>query len=193
MPTNWPKPKKPRQQPRLEPSSNIMIFPVYGYCAARMSAEFFSERQPDRLASVYAGRIRPCFHCPSSRRVVLRAHRRPVRPQGFAPRHCYPDRPCLYRYRLFAGLLGNRHHGAYPADPLPHPARFFRRRGNRQRGFLRREWAPPSRQALYLSFVPSVANFGKAAAAGLAGLTAYLFAGSRPRGHGACLSSWPCL
>ena len=40
-----------------------------------------------------------------------------------------------------------------------------------------REWAPAERRSLYLSFVPSVANLGKAGAAGLTGLAAYLFVG----------------
>ena len=40
-----------------------------------------------------------------------------------------------------------------------------------------REWAPESRRALYLSFVPSVANIGKACAAGMAGFAAWCFMG----------------
>lgn len=40
-----------------------------------------------------------------------------------------------------------------------------------------REWAPPSRRALFLSLVPSVANIGKACAAGMAGLAAWIFIG----------------
>lgn len=38
-----------------------------------------------------------------------------------------------------------------------------------------REWAPPSRRALYVSFIPSIAILGKATAAGIAGLAAYSF------------------
>lgn len=38
-----------------------------------------------------------------------------------------------------------------------------------------REWAPPSRRSLYVSFIPSIAIFGKASAAGIAGLAAYAF------------------
>ena len=44
-----------------------------------------------------------------------------------------------------------------------------------------REWAPAERRSLYLSFVPSVANLGKAGAAGLTGLAAYLFVGESAR------------
>jgi len=35
-----------------------------------------------------------------------------------------------------------------------------------------REWAPPRRRALYISFLPSIAQFGKALAAAIAGLAA---------------------
>lgn len=35
-----------------------------------------------------------------------------------------------------------------------------------------REWAPPKRRALYISFLPSIAQFGKGLAAAIAGLAA---------------------
>ncbi|MDR1921147.1 MAG: MFS transporter [Candidatus Adiutrix sp.] len=38
-----------------------------------------------------------------------------------------------------------------------------------------REWAPPERRSLYISFIPSIAVLGKAAAAGAAALAASLF------------------
>ncbi|CAH2601434.1 MHS family MFS transporter [Rhodovastum atsumiense] len=43
-----------------------------------------------------------------------------------------------------------------------------------------REWAPPNRRALYISFIPGIAVLGKATAAGLAGMAAALFATSAP-------------
>lgn len=43
-----------------------------------------------------------------------------------------------------------------------------------------REWAPPHRRGLYISFIPGIAVCGKAAAAGLAGLAASLFAKTAP-------------
>lgn len=39
-----------------------------------------------------------------------------------------------------------------------------------------REWAPPERRGLYISFIPSIAVLGKATAAGAAGLAAAMFA-----------------
>ena len=38
-----------------------------------------------------------------------------------------------------------------------------------------REWAPPERRSLYVSFIPSIAVLGKACAAGAAGLAAAMF------------------
>ncbi len=35
-----------------------------------------------------------------------------------------------------------------------------------------REWAPPKRRALYISFLPSIAQFGQGLAAAIAGLAA---------------------
>lgn len=43
-----------------------------------------------------------------------------------------------------------------------------------------REWAPPTRRALYISFIPGIAVLGKATAAGMAGMAASLFAQSAP-------------
>ena len=40
-----------------------------------------------------------------------------------------------------------------------------------------REWAPPKRRPLYISFIPSVAQLGKALAAGIAALVALALAG----------------
>lgn len=154
-------------------------FSVYGYCAARMSAEFFPSDNPTVSLLSTLAVFGLAFIGPSSRRVVLRAHRRPVRPQGFAPRHCYPDRPCLYRHRLFAGLLGNRHHGAYPADPLPHPARFFRRRGNRQRGFLHQGMGPAVQTGPVPFLRAERRQLRQGGSSRTRRLTAYLFAGEQ--------------
>jgi MHS family proline/betaine transporter-like MFS transporter len=43
-----------------------------------------------------------------------------------------------------------------------------------------REWAPPNRRALYISFIPGIAVLGKATAAGMAGMAAAMFAKDSP-------------
>jgi MHS family proline/betaine transporter-like MFS transporter len=43
-----------------------------------------------------------------------------------------------------------------------------------------REWAPPQRRALYISFIPGIAVLGKATAAGMAGIAAAMFAKDSP-------------
>lgn len=131
-------------------------FSVYGYCAARMSAEFFPSDNPTvSLLSTLA--------------VFGLAFI--VRPLGglFFGRigDRYGRKVSLLATVILIGLACTAI-GCLPVySEIGSAASYIR------------EWAPPSRQALYLSFVPSVANFGKAAAAGLAGLTAYLFAGEQ--------------
>ena len=154
-------------------------FSVYDYCAARMSAEFFPSDNPTvsllstlavfglafivrPLGGLFFGRIGDRY----GRKVSLLAT---VILIGLACTAigCLPVYSEIGIMAPILLILCRILQGFSAGGEIGSAASYIR------------EWAPPSRQALYLSFVPSVANFGKAAAAGLAGLTAYLFAGEQ--------------
>lgn len=152
-------------------------FSVYGYCAARISTEFFpSDNETVSLLSTLAvfglafiirplgglffGRIGDRY----GRKVSLLAT---VILIGCACTAigCLPTYDQIGIWAPVLLVLCRALQGFSAGGEIGSAASYIR------------EWAPANRRSLYLSLVPSVANIGKACAAGMAGFAAWCFTG----------------